>query len=348
MPHLDRYLASVRSALPEAQRDDIINELSENLRSQIEDRESELDRPLTDSEIDAMLKKHGHPLIVAARYNQDQRSLSFGREIIGSVLFPFYLKVLKFNLGITSITMLVVLTALFFSGHVVTAGGIFTALCYQVVIQFAIVTSIFTIADRHWKKHPDQWDPRYVKHIWHPAFAMEGQTKHASTSDSSRVSRFDSVAQVIALCIGLVWLRIAQGAPFLIFGPAAAFLRPAPILHQFYWPVVGLAFLGIVQGLVNLVRPDWLRLMVLYRAITAVAWIVILFFVLKAGHWVVLTPDAAQAEGFRRTADILNQLTVYTVAGLTAVSLYNLIRHVRRLIRLSRPQPLTIPASQTK
>ena len=90
MSLLDRYLASVRSALPEAQRDDIINELSENLRSQIEDQESSLGRPLTDAEVDAMLKQHGHPLIVAARYHQEQRSLSFGREIIGPVLFPFY------------------------------------------------------------------------------------------------------------------------------------------------------------------------------------------------------------------------------------------------------------------
>jgi hypothetical protein len=348
MSLLDRYLASVRSALPEAQRDDIVNELSENLRSQIEDQESSLGRPLTDAELDAMLKKHGHPLIVAARYHLEQRSLSFGREIVGPVLFPFYLKVLKFNLGITSIVILVVLTALFFSGHVVTAGSIFTALCYQVLIQFAIVTFIFSIADRHWKKHPDQWDPRYVKHIWHPAFTMEGQTKRPATGDSSRVSRFDSVAQVIALCIALVWLRIAQGAPFLIFGPAAAFLRPAPIWHQFYWPVVALAFLGILQGLVNLVRPDWLRFMVAFRAIAAIAWIVILVFVLKAGHWVVLAPDAAQAEGFRHTAEILNQLTVYGVAGLTAAAIYNLIRHLRRLIRLSRPKPFSSPATQTK
>jgi len=44
MTLLDRYLASVRSALPESQRDDIVSELSEDLRSQIEDREAELGR----------------------------------------------------------------------------------------------------------------------------------------------------------------------------------------------------------------------------------------------------------------------------------------------------------------
>src|SRR5262249_38871139 len=105
MQIIDRYLASVRSCLPEAQREDIINELSDNLYSQVEDQEAGLGRSLTDVEIEAMLKQHGHPLVVAARYRQDQQNLSFGREIIGSVLFPFYLKVLKFNLGITTVIM---------------------------------------------------------------------------------------------------------------------------------------------------------------------------------------------------------------------------------------------------
>ena len=68
MELVDRYLKSVRSCLPAAQRDDIISELSENLREQIEDREGELGRPLNESEVEALLKQHGHPLVVASRY----------------------------------------------------------------------------------------------------------------------------------------------------------------------------------------------------------------------------------------------------------------------------------------
>jgi hypothetical protein len=337
MQLLDRYLSSIRSCLPEAQREDIIDELSVNLHSQIEDQEAELGRPLTDGEVEAILKQHGHPLIVAGRYRQDQRNLSFGHEIVGPTLFPFYIRVLMFNLGITSVIMLVIFTALFFSGQVVTASSIFPALFYQVVIQFGVVTLIFAIANRHWKQHPDRWDPRNLKHLWHPAFAIQGEPKPGSKGDSARVSRFDSVAQLVALSVSLVWLRIAHGAPFLIFGPAAAFLRPAPVWQDFYWPVVAIAFLGIVQAFINLLRPDWLRLMVLYRALTAAAWMIILFFLMKAGHWVVLAPDGPQAEGFRRTANILNQVTVYGAGGFAAVAIYNLVRHLRRLLRLSRP-----------
>ena len=44
MELLDRYLKAVKFWLPSDQKQDIIAELSEDLRSQIEDKESELGR----------------------------------------------------------------------------------------------------------------------------------------------------------------------------------------------------------------------------------------------------------------------------------------------------------------
>src|ERR1700737_2639984 len=99
MELVDHYLKSVRSCLPAAQRDDIISELSENLRAQMEDREAQRGKTGNESEVEAILKQHGHPLVVAGPYHQGQRSVSFGRQIIGPVLFPFYIRVLSFNLG---------------------------------------------------------------------------------------------------------------------------------------------------------------------------------------------------------------------------------------------------------
>jgi hypothetical protein len=343
---LEKYLNSVRSCLPEAQRDDIVQELSENLHAQIEDKEEELGRPLQDAEVEELLKQHGHPMVVASRYNQEKRSVAFGPELIGPVVFPFYIRVLKFNLGISAVVLFIVAVALFFGGHAMTAGNLIPAIFYQVVIQFAIVTLIFVAADRHFKKNPETWNYRNAKHPWHPAFSFDDWSKSKTKSDSGRVSRLDSVAQIVALGVSLMWLRVAQGAPFLIFGPAAAFLRPAPIWHQFYWPVVAIACLGMLQGLINLVRPDWLRVMVAYRALTAIAWLVILYFVVKAGPLVVLTSDASQAEGFRKTADILNQIGIYAAIVFALVAVYNLFRHLRRLLRLSAT-PKTDATRQT-
>jgi hypothetical protein len=47
MDMVDRYVKAVAKALPESQREDILNELSEDIRSEIEDRQRELGRALT-------------------------------------------------------------------------------------------------------------------------------------------------------------------------------------------------------------------------------------------------------------------------------------------------------------
>src|SRR4051794_35775978 len=117
MQIVDRYLQSIKNCLPAPQGEDIIKELSENISAQIDDKESELKRSLTEAEVESILKQHGHPLLVASRYRQEQRSVSFGKQIIGPALFPFYIRVLKFNLGITSIILIVVFAGLFAGGQ---------------------------------------------------------------------------------------------------------------------------------------------------------------------------------------------------------------------------------------
>ena len=88
MELLDRYLQAVRFWLPRKQQDDIIAELGDDLRSQIEERESSLGRQLNEDELVALLKQAGHPLWVAGRYQKQQ-------ALIGPVLFPLYSFVLK-------------------------------------------------------------------------------------------------------------------------------------------------------------------------------------------------------------------------------------------------------------
>lgn len=94
MDLVDSYVKAVAKALPEGQREDIVGELSEDIRSEMEDKQRELGRPLTEEEQEGLLRQRGNPLLLAARYRQDQRSVAFGRQIIGPVLFPFYIKVL--------------------------------------------------------------------------------------------------------------------------------------------------------------------------------------------------------------------------------------------------------------
>src|SRR5258708_21182913 len=83
MELLDRYLQAIEFWLPKRQRQDIITELSEDLRSQVEEKETELGRKLEDAEVEAILKRCGSPLEVASRYRPQQ-------YLIGPTLFPIY------------------------------------------------------------------------------------------------------------------------------------------------------------------------------------------------------------------------------------------------------------------
>src|SRR5262245_21065270 len=112
MTKLDRYFQTMQALLPRADRDDIVKELSANIRAEFEDKEAELGRPLSDGEQDAILKQYGPPLALAGRFQNQERRLAFGRELIGPALFPLYLRVLKIVLGLTLAACIVIVVIL--------------------------------------------------------------------------------------------------------------------------------------------------------------------------------------------------------------------------------------------
>ena len=262
MELMDRYLKAVAKALPEAQREDIIRELSEDIRSEMEDRARDLGRPLMEAEQQALLKQHGNPLLLAARYRQDHRTLAFGRQLIGPVLFPFYVKVLSFNLGLTFVVIAIIFIALGASGQKVGFNDILTACLLQLLIQLGVVTLIFSLIERHLTKNPDRWDLSGTCGGLRLDVKMEKNIT-LRIDRSQWMSRFESASIIIASTIALVWLTGVQRYPFLIFGPAAAFLKLAPIWYQVYFPIVLLTVAEIVRATINLVRPDW----TLFRAV---------------------------------------------------------------------------------
>jgi len=125
----------------------------------------------------------------------------------------------------------------------------------------------------------------------------------------------------------------------MIFGPAAAFIKPAPVWHQFYWPVVLCALAGMAQAGINLIRPDWVRFRSAFRIINSLAWMTILLFLLRTGNWVVLADrPGVSTESYLRTVDILNQCLGYTWIGLAVVTALSMLLEVGRLFRSSQRQ----------
>lgn len=68
MDLVNRYLEAVRFWLPKGQQDDIVAELGEDLRSQMEERETASGHPLDEDGIAAILRERGHPMKVACQY----------------------------------------------------------------------------------------------------------------------------------------------------------------------------------------------------------------------------------------------------------------------------------------
>ena len=321
MQIVDRYLESLKSCLPAAQADDIIKELSENISSQIDDKEGELGRTLTEPEVEAILKQHGHPLVVASRYRQEQRSVSFGRQIIGPALFPFYLRVLKFNLGLTGVIVFVIFAASFASGQPI--GTFPQVFFYQLLIQFAIVTLIFWLMDQHFTKFPDRWDPRKPYGMRSPAMTLP--------EDSARLPRAKPISQLIGLAVGLIWLRAVQHSQFLIFGPAAAFLSLSPAWSRFYVPIVALILLGMIHAGINAIRPDWVRFHWLMSIATRIGELMLCYFLIRAGSLVVAV-NASGPVDYPRVAQIVNQIFYYGIWFCAAISIVRLAKDVRQLL----------------
>jgi hypothetical protein len=340
MDLLDRYLNAVGKGLPEAQREDIIRELSEDIRSEMEDKEAELSRPLAEAEQQAILKRRGNPVLLAARYRQDHRSVAFGPQLIGPVLFPFYIKVLSFNLGLTFIIIATIFIALLIGGQNVTFHAVLSSILLQLFIQSSAVTLIFSMIQRHLNRYPDRWNLRGTGGV--PLDLKIDSTIRSVLRSSGQVSRFESVSVIIASAVALLWLAEVQRYPFLIFGPAAYFLKLSPVWARIYGPVVLLTSLGMLQATVNLFRPRWTRFRTLAQAVLQAAGLVVLYFLLKAGNLVTLADgvDGSRIAGFSRAVDLVNRGIFY---GLLVGGLISLVQVALKIARLIRGQRNTTP-----
>ena len=320
-----RYLQAVGFWLPRAQKQDILAEISEDLRSQIEDRESDLGRAMTESEVSDLLKQRGRPILVAGQF-LPQRSL------IGPALYPIYVFVLKIVALCYVIPWLLVWfgillfhrteTAAHLSGEWHGLGTLWTI----VFTQFGIITLVFAAIDRVSIKTPclSDWDPRKL-----PKLNVETTTKR----------RANAVGSVIFGIFGLLWLLAIPNYPFLIIGPAAYFLKAAPIWHTVYWPIVALSIASIFEAVVTLIRPQLTWFPPTFHIATTLlsAWIV--NALLHTETFVL--PGNQDVVGLTR---ILN-ICILVCAGIWAVCLvvglviyiWQAVREIRRTMQPATP-----------
>jgi hypothetical protein len=288
MELLDRYLQAVRFWLPKAQQQDIIAELSSDLHSQIDDRETELGRPLNNAELEVLLRRCGSPILVASRYRPQT-------QLIGPALFPIYEFVLKLVLLWILVPVFIVIVgpAMILSAANRWAAGLETwsTLWSALFVAAGVITLIFAILERTQAKLQlfEKWDLRSL-----PQAPKQQQPP----------SRTQTIFELIFGVLGLLWLLALPRYPFLILGPAAAFLQPAPMWRSFYLPMIALAVAGLVRQSVSLMRPQWTWLPPAAQLLTTVLGLVMVNFMINAatqtssGAWhpyVVVSNSVAHA-----------------------------------------------------
>jgi hypothetical protein len=207
--------------LPAAQQDGIITELSAKLHPQMEDREAELGRPLSEAEQEAILQQHGHPMLVAGRYQGSQGSLVIGHILIGATLFPLYRKMLWRTMAISLSVCLVIFIALGITGTAVTFSGFLSAVLLQIVIQSAVVTAIFAVVDQYLPTM--QWNAHHPPAL-HPML-RQGQLK----------LQLESIVEIVAILVCLYWLWVVFEKPTLLVGSAAQTYQLGPIWRGAEW-----------------------------------------------------------------------------------------------------------------
>ena len=295
MDLLERYLQAVKPLLPHKTQDDVLRELAENIRYQMEEREADLGRPLTTAEQEELIKKYGHPVAVAARYGRVH-------YLIGPTVFPFYWLILRIAaVGALIVRLVVEVIMALLSpdpAHAILPAllaipSVLIPVFFWVTATFAafeLCSSFFTL------KCEKGWSPSSLPVIG---------------THSPAVSRTESVAQILFGAAFIAWWQAVPHAPFLLFGPAAGIIAPAPIWADLHWPILLLVAAGVAQACVDLARPQSAPWRGKVRLAVQAAGLILLCLVLRAGVWVVMAPGVQDMGRYSGVVGVLNQILFY-------------------------------------
>jgi hypothetical protein len=325
MDLLDRYLQAVKKHLPWKRQDDIIAELRANLESQLEDKESELGRPLTPAEAEDWIRQLGAPVQVASHYLPQQ-------YLIGPAIYPLYLYVLRIA-GMWSMVIYTVVSALTIAlgspsgGAVVEAAVRMPFVLMQVAAWVTLAFAAFEfVATRYPGKCPPI-DGFYGK--WSPSTLPPVEPLDSTRRKNKSYAQ--AVAEVVLGYLFLGWLLMIRKHPFFLFGPGVAYMaaspfRPAPIWITFYWWIVALNVVQLAWNCIELLRGSWERPRRLSRiAIKALGFTPLLILVNVPDHaYVLLKNSFADQVRYGATLESVNKgihVSLLIVCAIVAVQL---------------------------
>ena len=303
MELLERYLQAVKFWLPKEQKQDIIAELSEDISSQIEERESQLGRNLTEAEIEGILKQRGRPVLVANRFLPQQ-------YLIGPVLFPIYTFVLRIvALCYLLPWVLVWIGIMTYSPtyriqHGGWLGGIGQAwggLWITAFIVIGVVTVVFAVLEQVQAKSRflENWNPRKLPPVRNP----------------NQIPRSASIIEIVANSVFGVWWWVAyMSSPLILNRPEIRILL-SPTWRYFFWGILCVTLVNIALSAANLNRPYWTVRRAMVRLMMGFVGSALFCWLMKANIVAEITvPNVSAA----RTSEITNAINLWMGRALPA------------------------------
>ena len=148
----------MKMMLPPDKMEDIAAEIRSNLESLAEDRAAELGRELRPADMSAILKRHGHPMVVASRYRDPS-----ARGLISPALFPLYWFTLRAVFGVW--VTIRVIVAVFVLQGTATAGSVLPRLGRDILLAAFFIGGGVTLLFAVWEylefkfRYSERWKP---------------------------------------------------------------------------------------------------------------------------------------------------------------------------------------------
>ena len=305
MELVDRYLQAVRFWLPKDQREDISAELSEDIHSQIEERESSVGHKLSESEVAEILKQHGRPLLVANRFRPQQ-------YLIGPALFPTYVFVLKMAALFYVLPWVLVWIGLKLSHvHVGPVGTTFWSSFGGITIAFVVLERVQATSG-----FMEKWDP----------------LKLPPVRDPNKIPRSTSIVEITANLVFLIWMiggswyatNIHIGSVNIVFAPVWGYVLQGFML---------ISIANIAAAIKNMARPYWTWQRAALRTLTDCIGAVLICWLVRSNFLMAINMASVPAD---KTAEIVRAVNLWTAkmfpafvaicVVVVALSLYRVIR----------------------
>ena len=322
MELVDRYLQAVKFWLPRKQKDDIIAELAEDLRSQIEEKETELGRQLDVGETESILKRCGTPLAVAARY-LPQRSL------IGPGLFPIYSLVIRslilyFLLPWFLLWMgVTIFSPDFRADH--PGVGIFLSLgpwWLACTYSLFFCTLSFALLERSGARSRllNTWNPRSLPAAQGPNQIDRGRTIVA-----------------ITMCVAVFALYFDIGAFRREFHSFGLDLTLTTYWPYFFWALVVLSLGGIALAFLNLSNQRWTRFSASLRlGIDCYSWTLV-YLLFRSNPLQSISGSDVPPDQAARIVNTINFVAAISAIAAIIAGLVVLAFDIRRILRVAPP-----------